>query len=86
VEPTGIEPVTGLAEPDSRQSFAPTGDFPLAHSLACETQKASDTSYLERVKIDPDLALLVERWDSLPDAVRAGIVAMVKATGNCTGS
>jgi hypothetical protein len=27
-----------------------------------------------------DLALLVERWDSLPEAVRAGIVAMVKAT------
>ena len=28
----------------------------------------------------PDLAFLVERWDSLPQAVRAGIVAMVKAT------
>jgi hypothetical protein len=30
-------------------------------------------------RIDPGLALLVERWDSLPEAVRAGIVAMVKA-------
>jgi hypothetical protein len=28
---------------------------------------------------DPDLALVVERWDNLPEAVRAGIVAMVKA-------
>jgi hypothetical protein len=28
----------------------------------------------------PDLALLVGRWDGLPEAVRAGIVAMVKAT------
>jgi hypothetical protein len=28
----------------------------------------------------PDLALLVERWDALPEAVRAGIVAMVKAS------
>jgi hypothetical protein len=28
----------------------------------------------------PDLALLVERWDALLDAVRAGIVAMVKTT------
>jgi hypothetical protein len=27
----------------------------------------------------PDLALVIERWDALPDAVRAGIVAMVKA-------
>jgi len=86
VEPTGIEPVTGLTEPDSQQSFAPTGDFPLAHSLACESQKASDSSSLERVKIDPDLALVVERWDALPDVLRAGIVAMVKASGNCTVS
>jgi hypothetical protein len=27
----------------------------------------------------PDLALVVERWDSLPQAVKAGILAMVKA-------
>jgi hypothetical protein len=27
----------------------------------------------------PDLALVVERWGSLPEAVRTGIVAMVKA-------
>jgi hypothetical protein len=27
-----------------------------------------------------DLALVVERWESLPEAVRAGITAMVKAT------
>ena len=28
---------------------------------------------------DPDLALLIERWDSLTEPVKAGIVAMVKA-------
>ena len=27
----------------------------------------------------PDLALVVERWDSLPEAVKAGIIAIVKA-------
>jgi hypothetical protein len=27
----------------------------------------------------PELALVIERWDSLPEAVRAGIVAMVRA-------
>jgi hypothetical protein len=27
----------------------------------------------------PDLALVMERWDSLPAAVRAGIMAMVRA-------
>jgi hypothetical protein len=29
----------------------------------------------------PDLALLVERWDEIPEAIRAGMVAMVKAAG-----
>jgi hypothetical protein len=28
---------------------------------------------------DPDLAAVVAAWDRLPEAVRAGIVAMVKA-------
>jgi hypothetical protein len=28
----------------------------------------------------PELALLAERWDGLAEAVRAGIVAMVKAS------
>jgi hypothetical protein len=28
---------------------------------------------------DPDLGLVIERWESLPDAIKAGIVAMVKA-------
>jgi hypothetical protein len=28
---------------------------------------------------DPDLAILIEAWDRLPEAFRAGIVAMVKA-------
>jgi len=30
---------------------------------------------------DPDLRLVVERWGDLPEAVRAGIVAMVRAAG-----
>jgi hypothetical protein len=30
-------------------------------------------------RASPDLALIVERWESLPEALRAGIVAMVKA-------
>jgi hypothetical protein len=28
---------------------------------------------------DPDLAAVISAWDRLPEAVRAGIVAMVKA-------
>jgi hypothetical protein len=29
----------------------------------------------------PGLALIVQRWEALPEAVKAGIVAMVKAAG-----
>lgn len=29
--------------------------------------------------IDPGLRAVIDRWPSLPDAIRAGIVAMVKA-------
>src|SRR4051794_15282031 len=34
----------------------------------------------EICQTSPDLALIVERWLDLPPAVRAGIVAMVKAS------
>ena len=30
---------------------------------------------------DPDLAVIIERWEALPRAVRAGILAMVRAAG-----
>jgi hypothetical protein len=67
VEPTGIEPVTALSEPPNQQGLTSKPENTLAHSLAREVEK------------DPDLAMVVERWDILPNAVRAGIVAMVKA-------
>jgi hypothetical protein len=30
-------------------------------------------------KTDPDLAVVVDAWSHLPEALKAGIVAMVKA-------
>jgi hypothetical protein len=30
---------------------------------------------------DPDLAAIVDAWPTLPEPIRAGIVAMVKASG-----
>ena len=41
---------------------------PLAHHLPTDT-----------CQTDPDLAAVVDAWDRLPEAVRAGIVAMVRA-------
>ena len=67
MEDRGFEPLTSLPENHDSQSLASTPENTLAHSLACQVEK------------DPSLKLLVELWDCLPEAVRAGIVAMVKA-------
>jgi len=34
----------------------------------------------ESSALSPDLALVVDSWDRLPEVVRAGVLAMVKAT------
>ena len=68
MEAAGIEPAAGLPEPQISQSLAPTAENTLAHSLACQVEK------------DPNLKLLVEHWDSLPEPLRAGIIAMVRAS------
>ena len=57
-----------LTQPFARIDTSENAPRVLAFCLAFLNQKS------------PDLALLVERWDDLPEAVRAGIVAMVKAT------
>ena len=71
VEAAGIEPVTSIPQIHKPQIVTPSAPEPLAHSLACQVEK------------DPNLKLLVERWDCLPEPVRAGIVAMIKAA--CPG-
>ena len=53
----------------SQSSTSGNAEENLAFCLAFLAQKS------------PDLALIVERWDSLPEPVRAGIVAMIKVAG-----
>jgi len=36
----------------------------------------------QNTEIDPELAKIVAAWPGLPDAIRAGIVAMVAAAGD----
>ena len=33
-------------------------------------------------KTDPDLATVMAAWHKLPEAIKAGILAMVRAAGN----
>lgn len=48
-----------------------------------------ETTLLERrgaesgalASTDPDLALLIKAWQNLPDPIKAGILAMVRAAG-----
>lgn len=40
----------------------------------------ADRDPVDRGDFDPDLVAVVEAWGDLPQAVRAGIVAMVRAT------
>jgi hypothetical protein len=48
---------------------------------ACETAGKNSADCLALyVPKSSDLALVVERWNMLPEAVRAGIVAMVRAS------
>ena len=65
MEAPGIEPVAPLLHVSLPEQVTSTPSRPLAHPLACETP------------IDPDLARLIDAWQTLPDAMRAGILAMV---------
>ncbi len=44
------------------------------------------TSGTKPAPIDPDLAAVVKAWPELPEAVKAGIVAMVKAASEGEGA
>ena len=73
--PAGIEPATyalqmrrGSNVTDDPNPACKDGVENLASCLALLNQKS------------PDLAMIVECWDLLPEAVKAGILAMVEAS------
>ena len=78
--PPGFEP--GMAdlqsavrkpEHKSNKEVTATPEIPLAHTLAHCSQKCPE--------IDADLGRLIDAWPTLPEAIRAGIPAMVEAAG-----
>jgi hypothetical protein len=66
--PTGFEPVPCLPQEEANTHVAAIPSFPLAHSLARETQ------------IDPDLARLIDAWPNLPPTVKRMILASLEAS------
>jgi len=65
---------------DHSVSLGPTSKLrQLPTSLAAKGKCAGRNQPLLDVPQDPDLAAVVEAWPDLPEALKAGIVAMVKA-------
>lgn len=50
-----------------------------AHSQSCAAPGAAVG--IENAPIDPELQAIIQRWADLPEALKAGIVAIVKAAG-----
>ncbi len=73
--PNGFEPLTcGL---QNRCSSSATND----DATTCGNDAENSADYLALLEREsPDLALLVKRWDTLPEPVRAGIMAMIRAS------
>jgi hypothetical protein len=83
VHPTGLEPVTfGSADHDSDRVTTkhvkglretPNGEVP--------TVVPSPPGAISSPDLPPDLARLVAVWNRLPDAIKAGVLALVQAAG-----
>ena len=67
---------TGLEPPLSNTGETSIPSESGAESGALGAQKPAFDAFA-----DPELARLIEAWPTLPDAIKAGILAMVKAAG-----
>ena len=61
---------------DSAQFWETVGGLENAHSGNCAASGAADDSPLS---IDAELQAIIQRWPDLPDAVKTGVAAMVRA-------
>jgi hypothetical protein len=71
----------GTRTPDLRIMRPPSGCSKTMPENHLSQSPSSVAEHLpnDTCKTDPDLAAVVEAWPDLPEALKAGIVAMVKA-------
>ena len=83
LEPKGLEPSTSCMPCKRPASENAVGDIENAdsggHDTSCCTGGCTGNRKAVTADADPDLMAVVAAWPTLPDAIKAGIVAMVKA-------
>ena len=81
ISPSKPEPGNKLRRTHRKLSNRPTPNQsdPLRPSTATENATRSCQA---DVTTDPDLAAVVTAWSDLPDAIKAGIVAMVRTASD----
>ena len=73
----GLEPTTfTLATCEHRTEASPNQELASPPADACTS---ACTNNAESPHADPDLTTIIDAWPTLPQAIRAGIVAMVRA-------
>ena len=81
---TGLEPapLAGLDPKSSNQMPQPAGRQTDTRSALPVLPTGLPKTGESPAKLESDLRLIVDRWPALPDAVKAGIVAMVRLHGS----
>lgn len=79
IEPTGPDVNRGAT---ALKAVGKDSQSVVGQSLANSTPSHCQAHCQELAQNDTDLAIVIDSWNRLPEAVRAGIVAMVKATQN----
>ena len=76
-EGKGLEPSTGYPAPD----FESSGNCVDVEENAHSSERAAQGAALgaDLLLVDSDLQAIVDAWPALPEAVRAGILAMIGA-------
>ena len=65
--------------------FEPPRRPPEIMRISEESGAECGALYARDVEIDPDLAVVAEAWPLLPETIKAGILAMIRATYGTNG-